>query len=144
MAVWSNGLQINYFHRKDPNYFEEIPDIPTSDKSLKDILREKFTFDDLIKIDILQTQKRSLKNIIKDMEDEVLANAGVDVFEECFKLIFVKLYDELEGARNKDRNLEFKNYGESQILSLKQRLKISLIKPRKNGKAYLTMMRECA
>ena len=28
MAVWSNGLQISYFHRKDPNYFEEIPDIP--------------------------------------------------------------------------------------------------------------------
>ena len=113
MAVWSNGLQTSYFHRKDPNYFEEIPDIPTSDKTLKDILREKFTFDDLISIDILKTQKRSLKNIIKDMEDEVLANAGVDVFEECFKLIFIKLYDELEGARDKDKNLEFKNYGES-------------------------------
>jgi len=28
------------------------------------------------------------------MEDEVLANAGVDVFEECFKLIFIKLFDE--------------------------------------------------
>ena len=28
------------------------------------------------------------------MEDEVLANAGVDVFEEVFKLIFTKLYDE--------------------------------------------------
>jgi hypothetical protein len=27
------------------------------------------------------------------MEDEVLANAGVDVFEELFKLIFTKLYD---------------------------------------------------
>lgn len=105
MAVWSNGLQASYFHRKDPNYFEEIPDIPTSDKTLKDILQEKFTFDDLIAIDILKTQKRSLKNIIKDMEDEVLANAGVDVFEECFKLIFIKLYDELEGARDKGKNL---------------------------------------
>jgi type I restriction enzyme M protein len=30
------------------------------------------------------------------MEDEVLANAGVDVFEELFKLIFTKLFDEME------------------------------------------------
>ncbi len=45
----------------------------------------------------------------------MLANAGVDVFEECFKLIFIKPYDELEGARNKDRNLEFKNYGQSDL-----------------------------
>ena len=33
--------------------------------------------------------------MIEDLEDEVLANAGVDVFEEVFKLIFTKLYDEL-------------------------------------------------
>ena len=32
------------------------------------------------------------------MEDEVLANAWVDVFEEVFKLIFIKLYDEMESA----------------------------------------------
>ena len=32
------------------------------------------------------------------MEDEVLANAGVDVFEEVFRLIFTKLYDEMESA----------------------------------------------
>lgn len=113
MAVWCNGSQISYYHRKDPNYFEPIPNIPTSDKSLKDILQEDFCFDDLIKADILRTQKRSLKNIILDMEDEVLANAGVDVFEEVFKLVFIKLFDELEGARNPSRNLEFKNYGES-------------------------------
>lgn len=113
MAVWSNGSQISYYHRKDPNYFEPIPNIPASDKSLKDILQVDFTFDNLIEIDILKTQKKSLKDIILDMEDEVLANAGVDVFEEVFKLIFIKLFDELKGARDKGRNLEFKNYGES-------------------------------
>lgn len=58
MAVWSNGNQISYYHRKDPNYFESIPNIPTSDKSLKDILNEPFTFDDLIKTDILTIQKK--------------------------------------------------------------------------------------
>jgi len=113
MAVWSNGEQTVYYHRKDPNYFEPIPDIPTAHKSLKDILKEEFTIEDLIKKDILKTQRRSLKNIILDMEDEVLANAGVDVFEEVFKLIFIKLYDELQNTRGLSKNLEFRNYGES-------------------------------
>nr|MBP3724783.1 N-6 DNA methylase [Campylobacter sp.] len=113
IAVWSNGEVISYYHRKDPNYFEPIPNIPQSGKSLKDVLKQDFTFDDLKKADKLQTQKITLKSIVLDMEDEVLANAGVDVFEEVFKLIFIKLFDELEGARNETRNLEFKNYGES-------------------------------
>jgi len=113
IAIWSNGDQIIYYHRKDPNYFEPIPDIPKANESLRDILKEKFTIDDLIKKDILVTQRRSLKNIILDMEDEVLANAGVDVFEEVFKLIFIKLYDELQNTRGLSKNLEFRNYGES-------------------------------
>ena len=37
------------------------------------------------------------------MENEVLANAGVDVFEEVFKLIFTKLYDEMACTRGNDR-----------------------------------------
>jgi len=47
------------------------------------------------------------------MEDEVLANAGVDVFEELFKLIFTKLYDEMESAHKTQRYLEFRNDGGS-------------------------------
>jgi type I restriction enzyme M protein len=43
-----------------------------------------------------------LKDIILEMEDEVLANAGVDVFEEVFKLIFTKLYDEFGSKKDKD------------------------------------------
>lgn len=113
MAVWCNGSQISYYHRKDPNYFEPIPNIPTQDKSLKDILNKPFKFSDLTQADILRTQKTSLKNIILDMEDEVLANAGVDVFEEVFKLIFINLYDELAGARDESKDLEFRNAGES-------------------------------
>lgn len=130
MAVWSNGSHISYYHRKDPNYFQEIPNIPTSDKSLKDILQSNFTFADLIEKDKLKTQKKSLKKIIVDMEDEVLANAGVDVFEEVFKLIFIKLYDELEGARDTQRNLEFKNYGESDT-ELKEKIEKLFAKAKK-------------
>ena len=55
------------------------------------------------------------------MEDEVLANAGVDVFEEVFKLIFAKLYDEQIGATDEDYNLEFRNSGQSDI-QLKEKI----------------------
>ncbi len=113
MAIWTNGKEIVYYHRKDPNYFEPIPNIPSQNQSLKDILTERVSIDDLIKIDILKTQRRSLKNIILDMEDEVLANAGVDVFEEVFKLVFIKLFDELQNTRKLSTHLEFRNYGES-------------------------------
>ena len=102
MSVWTNGFQITYYNRKDPNYFEEIPNIPIATLTLQDILIEKYTLKDLIINDKILKERKSLKQIIKDMEDEVLANAGVDVFEECFKLIFTKLYD--ESLRKDDKN----------------------------------------
>ena len=72
IAVWTNGQQISHYHRRDPNYFEDITDIPNVNQELADI------------------------------RDEVLANAGVDVFEEVFKLIFTKLYDEFESRSDKE------------------------------------------
>ena len=114
MGVWSNGESISYYHRKDPNYFEDIPSIPSALQKLSDVLSERWTIDDLIKKDKLINEKKSLKNLILEMEDEVLANAGVDVFEELFKLIFTKLYDEMEGGRDKKRHLIFKNYGDTE------------------------------
>jgi type I restriction enzyme M protein len=113
MAVWTNGDSISYYHRKDPNYFEDITDIPNVSQTLSDILNEKFTIEDLVKKDKLVTEKKSLKQVIEDLEDEVLANAGVDVFEEVFKLIFTKLYDEWRGGQDKKRTLEFRNTGQT-------------------------------
>jgi len=103
IAVWTNGGQISHYHRKDPNYFEDITDIPKADQTLEDILKERFTLKDLIIKDKIPNEGKSLKTIIQEMEDEVLANAGVDVFEEVFKLIFTKLYDELESKKDKMR-----------------------------------------
>ena len=102
IAVWTNGQQISHYHRKDPNYFEEITDIPNVDQTLADILNERFTLKDLIIKDKLAAERKSLKDIILELEDEVLANAGVDVFEEVFKLIFTKLYDESESRSDKE------------------------------------------
>ena len=121
IGVWSNGKSISYYHRKDPNYFEDISNIPRADQKLSDILSERWTIDDLIKKDKLVNERKSLKDLILEMEDEVMANSGYDVFEEIFKLIFIKLYDEYEGGRKKDRNLEFRNYGDTES-ELKARL----------------------
>lgn len=101
MSVWTNGEKISHYHRKDPNYFEDITDIPRVSQSLKDILSERFTLKDLIIKDKIANVRKSLKDIILGMEDEVLANAGVDVFEEVFKLIFTKLYDEFLSQNDK-------------------------------------------
>lgn len=99
LAVWTNGRNIEFWHRKDPNYFENIINIPQAEQTLKDFLNKPFTLLDLMIQDKLIKQGTSLKKIIKDMEDEVLANAGVNVFEEGFKLIFTKLFDESIAAQ---------------------------------------------
>jgi type I restriction enzyme M protein len=121
IGVWSNGDSISYYHRKDPNYFEDLPAIPKSSEKLSDILSERWTIENLIEKDKLRTERKSLKDLILEMEDEVLANAGVDVFEELFKLIFTKLFDEMESGRNKTRHLEFRNYGDTET-ELKEKI----------------------
>ena len=107
IGVWTNGEKISHYHRKDPNYFEDITDIPKADQTLEDILSERFTLKDLIIKDKISNEHKSLKDIILEMEDEVLANAGVDVFEEVFKLIFTKLYDEILSKNDKMRIEDF-------------------------------------
>lgn len=114
IGIWTNGDSISYYHRKDPNYFEDIPGIPNASEKLSDILSERWTIQDLIDKDKLRTERKSLKDLVLEMEDEVLANAGVDVFEELFKLIFTKLFDEMESGRNKSRHLVFRNYGDTE------------------------------
>lgn len=121
IGIWSNGESVSFYHRKDPNYFEDIPSIPKASEKLSDILSERWTIENLIEKDKLRTERKSLKDLVLEMEDEVLANAGVDVFEELFKLIFTKLYDEMEAGRNKTRHLEFRNYGDTET-ELKEKI----------------------
>jgi type I restriction enzyme M protein len=48
IGIWTNGSQISKYHRKDPNYFEEITGIPNSQQSLADVLKERYTIKELI------------------------------------------------------------------------------------------------
>lgn len=113
IGVWTNGEQISCYNRKEPNFFEEISDIPKATQKLSDIINEKFTYEDLKRKDKLSTQKISLRSLIREMEDEVLASAGVDPFEEIFKLIFAKLYDESICERDPSAYLQFRNTGDT-------------------------------
>lgn len=121
IGVWTNGEQISCYNRKDPNFFEMISDIPKATQKLSDILSERYTYDDLRTRDKISKEKRSLRNLIKEMEDEVLASAGVDSFEEIFKLIFAKLYDELICANDKTAYLQFRNSGDTDF-ELKEKI----------------------
>ena len=64
IGVWTNGEQISCYNRKDPNFFEEISDIPKATQKLSDIINEKFTYEDLKRKDKISTQKKSLRALI--------------------------------------------------------------------------------
>jgi type I restriction enzyme M protein len=99
IGVWTNGGEIVYLHREEPNVFKSLPDIPRADQKLSDLLAERWDIKHLREENRLVKERLTLKSIILDMEDLGLANAGVDAFEEVFKLIYAKLYDEWNAAR---------------------------------------------
>lgn len=98
IGVLCNGDSIEefYHNKEDKSYkttkLEKLSNIPNATQSLQDFLNTKYTLKNLYINDELQT--KTLKKIITDFEDVILANSGVDSFEEIFKLIFTKLYDE--------------------------------------------------
>ena len=106
LGAWTNGQDLLILHREEPNVFVAISDIPTIDQTLNDVLKEKKTITQL-------SGKFHLKEIILSLEDMVLANAGVDAFEEVFKLIYAKLYDEWSAKKKSDKTVNFRIVGES-------------------------------
>lgn len=124
LALWSDGLREVVWHRKNPNYFVIIPDLPTAQQTIEDIAGQQWTIGTLVEKEKQRETEgikaHSLRQLIEDLEDEVLANAGVDVFEEVFKLIFTKLYDELACHRKWKgfRYLRFRNQNTSAQLKI--------------------------
>jgi type I restriction enzyme M protein len=102
VAVWSNGSDNIILYRPYPAQFDDtLFDIPKRGQEPKDVLEAKKT--------LLQLQKDfNFKKIIQDLEELVLADSGKDEFNEIFKLIFAKIWDEKEAQENrKDKTVEF-------------------------------------
>ena len=113
LAMWSNGILAEVWHRKNPNYFVSIHHLPRADQTIDDIVGQPWTLQTLLDKETEREREaskaRSLRDLIVEMEHEVLANAGVDVFEEVFKLVFTKLYDEMSHYRDRHPFLRFRN-----------------------------------
>ena len=107
IGVWSNGNEIIRLHREEPNIFVEIPRIPKYGETLRDILAERWTIKWLEEHDELKQGKTTLKKIISYLEELVWGNSGAADFDEVFKLIYAKLYDEWKGINDPNYQLQF-------------------------------------
>src|SRR3989344_4377453 len=87
IGFWSNGQSHIYLFRPFPQESLSLIDLPKEWESVDDLLGRKMTIDDLVG-QVKGGKLLSLKNVLVDLEDLVLARRGVDVFEEAFKLIF--------------------------------------------------------
>ncbi|MGC8757991.1 MAG: N-6 DNA methylase, partial [Caldisericaceae bacterium] len=77
------------------------------------VLNRNWTLEKLKEVN--KQKKRPLRDIIETLEELVLANSGVDSFNEIFKLIYAKLYDEHEAPNRKDHQLKFRKYKDPKV-----------------------------
>lgn len=114
IAVWTNGGELVGLHREGTNLYQNLAELPRADQTLAEVINQPVTIDELRKHNKLVTENRTLKNIILDLQELALANAGVDAFDEVFKLIYTKLYDEWKAENDRpNRRVEFRISGEN-------------------------------
>jgi type I restriction enzyme M protein len=109
IGVWSNGIERVVLYRPYPKEFQDsLSDIPRADQTIDDLFEIKRTWQEL-------NPKFDFVEIIKRMEELALAGSGVNIFEEIFKILYAKLYDE-EMARKRRENQEvfFRKYRDPQ------------------------------
>ena len=97
-GLWTNGIEEVILFRKDPNIFEYLPRLPAVSEDIDDV-KEPIRKRDLHPIE-------NLREMVQDVENTVLANAGVSAFDGIFPLIFAKLWDEFD--KGPDDTMEFR------------------------------------
>lgn len=110
VAVWSNGADSIILYRPYPAQFDDtLFDLPKRGQSPKEVLEASKT--------LLQLKRNfDFKKIIQDLEELVLADSGKDEFNEIFKLIFAKIWDEKEALENRaNKVVEFRKALDPQI-----------------------------
>ena len=105
IGVWSNGDEKVILYRPYPKEFEDsLNDIPREDQDIDDLFKVKKIWPEL-------NPKYDLSEIIKQIEELALAGSGANVFEEIFKIIFAKLYDEkMAREQRPDQEVIFRKY----------------------------------
>jgi len=109
IGVWSNGKECVILYRPYPKEFNDsLSDIPAADQTIDDLFEVRRTLRDL-------NPTFDFVEIIKRIEELALAGSGANVFEETFKIVYAKLYDE-EMARKRRENQEvlFRKYRDPQ------------------------------
>lgn len=106
-GCWSNGSDYSFQlrehdkdTRKGPYKFRDIARLPKLGQDLHDIL-QPLTFGELKPIS-------GMRVLIERLEHDALANAGVNAFDELFKLFFAKLHDEFRPKRKDNDPVEFR------------------------------------
>jgi type I restriction enzyme M protein len=110
VAIWSNGSENIILYRPYPSNFDDtLFDLPKRGQQPKDVLEAKKT--------LFQLKSRfNFKKIIQDLEELVLADSGKDEFNEIFKLIFAKIWDEKEALETRKGNVvEFRKAVDPEI-----------------------------
>lgn len=97
-GVWTSGTPV-FQLREEPNRFRNILDIPANGESLADIDKPLLRRD-LGKID-------DLIGVVKDCENEIKVHQGLG-FDEMFKVIFAKIYDEKMNLGQEDSKCLFR------------------------------------
>lgn len=109
IGVWSNGSDKVILYRPYPREFDALPEIPKKGQTPEDIQEAKLTLAHLEK-------NFDFKKILLDLEELVLGSSGVNVFNEIFKIIFAKIWDEKQAIEVRaDQSLEFKWYKDSEL-----------------------------
>src|SRR3989338_11206597 len=88
IGVWSNGKERVILYRPYPKEFDDsLSEIPREDQTIDDLFEIKKKWSNL-------NPQFDFVHIIKRMEELALAGSGANVFEELFKIIYAKIYDE--------------------------------------------------
>lgn len=110
IGVWSNGADKLILYKPQNKDFDTLSEVPKVKEEAANVLEIKRTLANL------RTQF-NFKKIVQNLEELVLADSGVDEFNEIFKLIYAKIYDEKIAAEDSRRRqeVEFKKCADPEL-----------------------------
>lgn len=114
-GVWTNGNDISYWYHGAPQSYEPIGRVIRAGETIDDIGATK-----------LRKELVPAKDLVSDFraaEQFILAHqGGVDVFDEIFKVIFAKIFDEKKNLKTPDSEAHFRTGVKEPSSQVKKRI----------------------